>query len=133
MSYDLNWLDEDLGIVAIRLFDPLHPDDLSGLTAELTPLFDSGRPLYASVDIRNFNALQALGMLGSSDGLPFPSIPASQAHNSRLAVVGGGSIVKLLLQMIDDADSSQLRPFEHEDEAYTWLLESAQAHHATSS
>ena len=121
MAYSLNWLDGKEGIAFIRLTDPFGHDDLVGLEADFAPAVATGNPLYLIVDIRQFNALGALALLGTSDGLPLPDLSTDQARRSRLAIIGSSALVRLLLKMVDNDDSDQIRPFTDEQEAVAWL------------
>ena len=124
MAYDINWLDRDRNIVAVRLFDPFPTEEAKALKDEMMPYADNGQPMYILLDIREFNPMKALATFGGRDGPAMPKLDPEQARRSRLALVGAGSMVNLLLKMTDD-DSEQVRVFKHEDKAYRWLTEEA--------
>ena len=108
--------------------DPFSQGDLHNLQTEFTSSIENGSPLYLLVDIRQFNALNALALIGGTNGMPLPHLSAEQANHSRLAIVGGNAMVNLLLKMVDGDDSDQIRPFVEEEEGIAWLTESARNH-----
>lgn len=128
MSYELDWLDERRRIVAVRLYDPLSSEELAALRDEFLPLIALSAPLYILADIREFNALQgAAALVNALDGEALPNMGEDAMRQSRIAVLGGGALVKMVLSLAHGAlnEDNLIRTFDHEDEAYAWLGEQA--------
>jgi hypothetical protein len=125
---ELDWLDRDRQIFAIRLFDPFSPLDFEPLEDELASVVETQLPIYVLLDIRHFVTIEALTQIGTSVDRPYlPELSPEQRERSRLAVLGGGAFVKLIFGLVENAadDLQFIRQFEHEDEAFTWLSDCA--------
>ena len=128
MPYDFDWLDEDRRVAALRLYDPFHDDQRLALEQEITNVLAVGEPLYLLIDIREFNALQAFSRFAATNsGAQIPSMSDRQMEHSRLAVIGGSAMVKMMFRLIKGSDehSNKIRTFKHEDRAFSWLNEQA--------
>ncbi len=128
MPYELDWLDERRRIVAVRLYDPLVSEELAALRDEFLPLIALSAPLYILADIRAFNAMQgAAALVNTLDGEALPDIGEDTMRQSRIAVLGGGAFIRMVLGLAHGAlgEDDLIRTFDHEDEAYTWLGEQA--------
>lgn len=127
MPYDFEWLDEGQRILSIRLFDPLSPEELNALREMVMSVFEAPAALYVLLDMREFDLIRVFQDAPSSlDGDRFPDFKY-HAHHSRLAVVGGGTIIDLLLAVVEPRAGwgGFIRGFKEEDQALTWLREQA--------
>lgn len=126
MAYVFDWLDEDRRIVMLRLMDPIEDYEVDELKQTLETVIADPRPLFALVDVENFNLMAAYSRLGSLlDTLTMPG--AEQARASRIAVIGGGPLVKMALSLAGDALEGEeaIQAFKHEDLALSWLRDEA--------
>jgi hypothetical protein len=130
VPYELGWLDEGLRVFALRLYDPLTAEEADELRRELASLIQPTAPIFVLLDIRQFDLMEALSRLGSAfEGIRIPRDSETSLGQSRVAVIGGGAFLKMLLSLAGDrSDYADLaRTFTHEDQAYTWLREAALA------
>lgn len=127
MPYDFEWLDENRNIVAIRLSSPVSPEELKELHARVMPLTESTLPLFLLADIRNFDLLTAYSQLGDAlKTLSLPSMDNAKMQGSRVAILGGGPLVGLVLSFAKDylnEGDDLVKAFNNEDEARSWLQE----------
>ncbi|HPV06297.1 MAG TPA: STAS/SEC14 domain-containing protein [Aggregatilineales bacterium] len=127
MPYDFEWLDENRNIVAIRLSSPVSPEELEELHARVMPLTESTLPLFLLADIRNFDLLTAYSQLGDAlKTLSLPSMDNAKMQGSRVAILGGGPLVGLVLSFAKDylnEGDDLVKAFNNEDEARSWLQE----------
>lgn len=124
MPYDLDWIDEELRILSIRLFDPLDTHDIEEFRQTITPIVEAPHPLFLLVNIGELDFRQAFSTIVTAlEGEPLPDI-AHHVNGSRLAVVGGGAPVTLILALVGQSES--VHAFAHEDQALTWLRKQAQ-------
>jgi len=127
MPYDFEWLDENRNIVAIRLSSPVSPEELKELHARVMPLTESPLPIYILADIRNFDLLTAYSQLGDAlKTLSLPSMGNAKMQGSRVAILGGGPLVGLVLSFAKDylnEGDDLVKAFNNEDEARSWLQE----------
>ncbi len=127
MPYDFEWLDENRNIVAIRLSSPVSPEELKELHARVMPLTESPLPIYILADIRNFDLLTAYSQLGDAlKTLSLPSMDNAKMQGSRVAILGGGPLVGLVLSFAKDylnEGDDLVKAFNNEDEARSWLQE----------
>ncbi|HQA69748.1 MAG TPA: STAS/SEC14 domain-containing protein [Aggregatilineales bacterium] len=127
MPYDFEWLDENRNIVAIRLSSPVSPEELEELHARVMPLTESPLPIYILADIRNFDLLTAYSQLGDAlKTLSLPSMDNAKMQGSRVAILGGGPLVGLVLSFAKDylnEGDDLVKAFNNEDEARSWLQE----------
>ncbi|NLH07341.1 MAG: STAS/SEC14 domain-containing protein [Chloroflexi bacterium] len=127
MPYDFEWLDENRNIVAIRLSSPVSPEELKELHARVMPLTESPLPIYILADIRNFDLLTAYSQLGDAlKTLSLPSMDNAKMQGSRVAILGGGPLVGLVLSFDKDylnEGDDLVKAFNNEDEARSWLQE----------
>ncbi len=128
MPAELDWLDKNRRIFAIRLFDPFSSLDFESFEEELISVVETQLPIYVLIDIRNFTAIESLAQIGTSADRPYlPELSPEQREKSRLAVLGGGALVKLIFGLVENTAEGQrfIRQFGHEDEAFTWLSDCA--------
>lgn len=127
MPYDFEWLDENRNILAIRLSSPVSPEELKELHARVMPLTESPLPIYILADIRNFDLLTAYSQLGDAlKTLSLPSMDNAKMQGSRVAILGGGPLVGLVLSFAKDylnEGDDLVKAFNNEDEARSWLQE----------
>lgn len=127
MPYDFEWLDENRNILAIRLSSPVSPEELKELHARVMPLTESTLPLFLLADIRNFDLLTAYSQLGDAlKTLSLPSMDNAKMQGSRVAILGGGPLVGLVLSFAKDylnEGDDLVKAFNNEDEARSWLQE----------
>lgn len=127
MPYDFEWLDENRNILAIRLSSPVSPEELEELHARVMPLTESPLPLFLLADIRNFDLLAAYSQLGDViNTLSLPSMDNAKMQRSRVAILGGGPLVGLVLSFAKDyvnEGGELVKAFNNEDEARIWLQE----------
>lgn len=131
MPHSVDWIDEDRRILAVRLYDPITVEDIDSLQSELTPIVETGQPLYILVDIGEVDLMQAYTGLGTAlEGLSVPSVPDDQWKRSRVAVIGGGMLVNTILSFLQGSveEDELIRAFKHEDKAFTWLDEESRSH-----
>ncbi len=129
MPYGFNLQDEHLRIVTIRLFEPLQTEDVNALSQRLRALLDPPAPLFILLDIREFNLMRGLsGLPHDLDEMPLPDFAASHVKQSRMAIVGRGGLLSLILGLTrSDGELPQvIRQFTHEDEGLAWLYQEAQ-------
>jgi hypothetical protein len=128
VSYEVDWLDEDLRIAAVRLYEPFYPEDGDGLREALLDLLDPPAPLYVLLDLTQFNAMKAFTELSSAfEGQPMPEVDQAALRGSYTAVTGGGMFISTLLALVNPKGSEpRARHFRYEDEALTWLRERAE-------
>jgi hypothetical protein len=125
MPCEFDWYDEDMRIASVRLFDPLTQDDIETMGLTLTPLLETPAPIFLLLNIREINPLQTFSRLnGMLDGMPLPRFDHARQAQSRVAIVGGGAAIKMILQLAGDGEN-RVKAFNHEDEAFRWLSESA--------
>jgi hypothetical protein len=124
---ELDWLDKSRQIFALRLYDPFSPLDIEGFQEELISVVETQLPIFVLIDIRNFVAMEALARMTNTDRPYLPELSPEQRDRSRLAVLGGGALVKLIFGLVENAADGVefIRQFEHEDEAYSWLSDCA--------
>lgn len=130
MAYDFDWLDEDQRILAVRLYTPILTEEIEALRDQLTPVVETQEALYLLADIRNFDLMAAYSQLGGLlDTFTLPSIGDDQARQSRVAIIGGGPMINMVLKVAEgalpDGQEDLIRAFKHEDEAYRWLQNEA--------
>jgi hypothetical protein len=131
VPHSVDWIDEDRRILAVRLYDPITAEDIDSLQSELTPIVETGQPLYILVDIGEVDLMQAYTGLGTAlEGLSVPSVPDDQWKRSRVAVIGGGMLVNTILSFLQGSveEDELIRAFKHEDKAFTWLDEESRSH-----
>lgn len=130
MPYEFDWLDSGRRIVAVRLHSPLQATEVEALHAELVSLSEVAEPVFILADVRNFDLMSAYSQLGDIfRTLSFPSLDEGQMQRSRIAIVGGGPLVQFALSFADDMlpEGELVKAFKHEDKAYSWLAEAANA------
>lgn len=128
MAYVFDWLDEDRHILMLRLMDPIEDYEVEELKQLMEDVLIDPRPLFALVDVEYFNLMTAYSQLGSLlDSLTMPG--EEQARASRIAVIGGGTLIKMVLSLAGDALEGEeaIQVFKHEDLALSWLRDSADA------
>nr|MBN1229914.1 STAS/SEC14 domain-containing protein [Anaerolineae bacterium] len=126
MPYQLDRLEYERDILSIKLYEPLSNQETEDLAAEARGVFTSGSPVYLMLDLREFDLAKSLGRLGAAfEDIPFPQSGSRQTDQSRVAVIGGGPILKLILQMTNalSEQTAYVRLFSAEDQAITWLRE----------
>ncbi len=127
MGYDMYWLDDDLRILSLRLFDPFYPEEVEGLKQALTPSIETLQPLFLLLDISEFRTFDAFSKTLSTDEMPFTNLEYHMKH-SRIAIVGGGMFVRMMLGFLGSADDYKaVRSFKHEEQALYWLREQAKS------
>ncbi len=127
MAYDIDWLDEDQRILSVRLFDPLPPEEMDQLWQAMTEIFEVPEPLFLLADIRHFHSLESFKETPAiPDGGALPDM-APHMERSRLAIVGGGTPIRLLLELVGHVaeHGEMIRSFTNEAEALDWLREQA--------
>ena len=127
MPYNFDWVDDDSRILSIRLFDPLNSADMVGLAQAIWPIVEVESPLFVLLNILELDFKSAFSNATSAfDGEPMPDI-THHLNRSRLAIVGGGSPVALIINLAQQVaeQSDVVRAFTHEDQALTWLREQA--------
>jgi hypothetical protein len=127
MAYDIDWLDEDHRILSVRLFDPLLPEEVNQLWQTMTTIFEVPEPLFLLADIRHFHLFEPFKDTTTiPDGGALPDL-APHMERSRLAVVGGGTPIRLLLELVGHVaeHGEMIRSFTNEAEALDWLREQA--------
>lgn len=126
MAYDLNWLDDNRRIFQIKAYDPITESEASELIGELRNIADSPAPFYMLLDLNQFDVMKAMPAMRNilqREKMPHQT-KAMEA--SRVAVIGGGSMVTMGLQMIQGMTSLDLiRAFEDEQTGRRWLEEEA--------
>lgn len=125
MPYTLEWLDATRRIAALRLSDPITDDEARRLQEEVVPLLDEAQPVYLLADIRGFNPMEALGRLGGLlDRARLPNLGDDHVQQSRVALVGGGPMVRMALSLAKGmTGEDMIRPFASEEKAVAWLEE----------
>lgn len=127
MAYDMYWLDDDLRILSLRLFDPFYPEEIEGLKQALAPSIETLQPLFLFLDISEFRAFDVFSKTLSSDEMLLTNLEHHMKH-SRIAIVGGGMFVRMMLGFLGSGDESKaVRSFKHEDQALYWLREQAKS------
>lgn len=130
MPHSVDWLDEDRRILAVRLYDPLTAEDTNALHSQLTPIVESGLPLFVLADIREIDLMQAYSGLSTAlNGLSLPTVSDEQRRQSRLAIVGGGTLINTVLSIVQNSTEQDdlLRAFKYEDKAFAWLEEASRS------
>jgi hypothetical protein len=131
VPHSVDWIDEDRRILAVRLYDPITAEDVDSLQSKLTPIVETGQPLYFLVDIGEVDLMQAYTGLGAAfEGLSMPSVPDEQWKRSRVAVIGGGMLVNTILSFLQGSvdEDDLIRTFKYEDKAFAWLDEESRSH-----
>jgi len=130
MGYELKWLDEDLRLLALRVYDPLSQSEAKQILSKMREVSEVPRPFFLLLDLQHFDPTQSVSVIRDAlEGESFPPI-TRHLENSRLAVLGGGPMVNLGFQFMRSLSSLDLaRAFRNEEEALSWLQD--QAHFAT--
>jgi hypothetical protein len=125
MAYDLKWVDENRRMMRVSVFDPITETDARSLIDQLRSLADSPDPFYLLLDIQEYDVRKAMSLSGMLQSEPMPrQTPALE--KSRVAVLGGGPMVKMGLQLMQGmAPIDLIRAFDGEAEALRWLDEEA--------
>lgn len=126
MPYEIDWHDQDRGILIIRLYDPLSEAELVELARQGKSILSDAdsKPLYVMVDVLGLKSFAPLMQMTSRlDDLPLPDLSSPSGKASRVAIVGGGSLLDMLIGFANNTvDSAALvRTFKYEDKAITWL------------
>lgn len=127
MPAEFDWLDESRRIFALRLFDPFTLADIESFKEQMSPTIETGLPVYMLIDIRNISAMETLAHFTNSEGSALPELSAEQREQSRFAILGGGALVRLVFNLVEQGAEAQqfIRLFDYEDRAYSWLSECA--------
>jgi hypothetical protein len=131
VPHSVDWIDEDRRMLAVRLYDPITAEDVDSLQSKLTPIVETGQPLYFLIDIGEVDLMQAYSGLGAAfEGLSMPSVPDEQWKRSRVAVIGGGMLVNTILSFLQGSveEDDLIRTFKYEDKAFVWLDEESRSH-----
>lgn len=126
MSYELEWLDENLSLLVLRVYDPLSAGEAKEIIAKMRQISEAPRPFFVLLDLQQFDPMQSVSVVREAlEGEALPPI-TSHLENSRAAVLGGGPMVNLGFQFLQSMSSLDLaRAFKREDEALTWLQDQA--------
>lgn len=125
MAYELKWIDESRRMLQVSAFDPITETDARSLIDQLRSLADSPEPFFLLLDIRQYDVRKAMSLSSSFQNEPMPrQTPALE--KSRIAVVGGGPMIKMGLQLMQGLGPLDLiRAFDREADALRWLDEEA--------
>jgi len=128
MAYSYHWSGTDPKILRIGFSPELTDADIHDLRQEFKPLLEEKQPLLALVDLNDINIADSpMRFLSLLNGVP-NDVLNFHARNSRLAILGGGYPVAMLLKMyaflMEGTDPA--RVFNTEEEAVQWLRREAQ-------
>lgn len=125
MAYDLKWMDESRRMMQVSAFDPITETDARSLIDQMRALADSPEPFFVLLDIRQYDVRKAMSLSPMLQNEPMPrSTPGLE--KSRVAILGGGPMVKMGLQLMQGMGPLDLlRAFDQESEAIRWLDEEA--------
>jgi hypothetical protein len=126
MAYDFQWLDENRRIFTIKAYDPMTESEAQELIGKLRDIADAPAPFFMIVDLTQFDVMKAVSSLGKM--LQRESVPSQTTalESSRVAVVGGGPMVSMGLQLVQGMTPLDLiRAFNDEASARQWLDDEA--------
>jgi hypothetical protein len=129
VAIETRWINQEQRLLRIQPVEPVTREEAEQLISELRELAESPAPLYILVDLTQFDPMRAVSsMSGLMDGQSLPKQTASM-EQSRVAIVGGGPMVNMGLQLMKSMTSLEIiRAFNKEDEALRWL--ESQSHFA---
>src|SRR5688572_11719835 len=99
MAYDLKWIDKTRRMMQVSAYDPITETDARSLIEQLRALADSPDPFFLLLDIREYDVRKAMALSGMLQSEPMPR-QTQALEKSRVAVVGGGPMVKMGLQLM---------------------------------
>jgi hypothetical protein len=124
MPYRIEYPTDDTPYLTISLSDPLPDAELKALREELLPMATAEQTSYILADLRGFDLVTSFQrLLLATDGIPLPSLTGSVGQ-SRLAVVGGGAALPLIMQVMGSLGetANMFKTFNTVDKAKAWLL-----------
>ena len=123
MAYSITWQDRNQRLFTLTLSAPISPSEIKELQAELKPTLTASEPAYCLLDLSAVDIYNiAAKGLGDLDAVLPPNLSYHLAH-SRVAIVGGGAAIKVLLRLLVSIEGEvhSIKSFGSSATALDWL------------